>query len=634
LKLRIAILATSVMAAANPASAQSFNQAVVFGDSSVDSGNYRSLASPLGSPAFNALWLQGTANGAGVPTSSPGLMNSELLAARFGLTALPSNEGGTNFATSGAKDITVNSLATGGLKAAVPTVTQIGNYLAANNGHANSNALYLISSGGNDVAFALHKDGIGPFPADPAQYLSDSANSLATAVAQLQAAGARFIIVPGQSYSFPNNSALARSLFLQITQDTWSALSAAGVKFIPADINAFRLAIAANPAAFGFQFIDTAPGHFACTQPAGVITAWALLCSSNPNAPSHLTAPGADLTDLFADDQHFATAGQKIESDYFYNLIVAPSEISFLAENAVQARLSLVKGIQEQIDISQRERAPGFNMWANGDLSTLDIKNSDQGFSGIQDPPASGTWGADYRWANGFLLGTAVTFGSRTPGFDLGGRFTQNEVAASGYGGYHSDTVWADLIATYGALHTDVNRIVPIGITFQPNTGRTSGANVSLAAEAGYDWVEGALTHGPVAGFILQHAYFDGFTESGSFTSLSFAGQSRASAVSELGYHANLDLGIWRPFAQIGWNHEAASTDRMITASLTTVAAPSYSLPAVQLPKDWGSGTIGTTFKLMSGLTGLVSFSAQFGQSRVTSYGGRIGLNYAFDWDG
>jgi hypothetical protein len=50
----------------------------------------------------------------------------------------------------------------------------------------------------------------------------------------------------------------------------------------------------------------------------------------------------------------------------------------------------------------------------------------------------------------------------------------------------------------------------------------------------------GAVTHGPVAGLILQQARVNGFTESGSFTSLSFGEQIRNSEVGVLGYQVRL----------------------------------------------------------------------------------------------
>lgn len=631
------VSAAAVGLAAGPAVAQGFNQAIVFGDSNVDSGFYQALPSPQGGSKFNALWASAVAHGAGAPTSSPGLMNSQVLAAYFGLTALPANQGGTNYATSGAKDVTVNNGQTGGFGAAIPTVTQIANYLAANGGRANGNALYLINSGSNDVSFALGSSGTGPFPANPTQYLIDSANGLAAAVGRLQAAGARYFIVPDEPYSFPVGSGAAaartRQFQLLMSQDTWSALSAAGVSFIPADINAVRLAIAADRTAFGFEFIDTALGHTACTRPAGVTTAWALLCSSAPGAPSTFATPNADQTRLFADDQHLSTAGQKILGDYYYSLIVAPSEISFLAEDAVQIRFGVVQGIQQQIDISQRQRGPGINIWLNGDLSHLSIRNGNPGFPTDPDTPVSGTAGMDYRWLNGLLVGAAVTVGSQTPAFSLGGDFRQNEVAGSVYAAYRAGPLWGDVIATYGALDFDVNRIVPVGITLQGNTASTRGSNSSLALEAGYDQALDRLTHGPVAGITLQQVKIGGFTETGSFTSLSFGDQTRDSAVTALGYRASYDAGQFRPFALVVWNHELASPDRLVTASLTTVAAPSYAMPAVLVGRDWATGTVGTTLNITKDFTGLASFTAQVGHTGVTSYGGRIGLNYAFTWD-
>ena len=136
---------------------------------------------------------------------SPGLVSSEALAAAFGLTAIPSDQGGTNYATSGAKNVTINNAATGGFQAAIPTVTQIDDYLAANGGRADANALYLISSGGNDISFATGNSGIGPYPANPRAYIVSAANSLAGAIANLQAAGARYIVVPDLPYSFLSN---------------------------------------------------------------------------------------------------------------------------------------------------------------------------------------------------------------------------------------------------------------------------------------------------------------------------------------------------------------------------------------------------------------------------------------------
>ncbi len=381
---------------------------------------------------------------------------------------------------------------------------QIDTYLAMNGGRANSNGLYLISSGGNDVSFAFGGFASSPVTqADKITYLQHSANGLSDKIAVLQNAGARTIVVPGLDYSFPTGNPAQQAAELAYNHALWSGLAARGVNFIPGDFNSVRLAIVADPARFGFQFINSNPASTACTLPAGITTAYALLCSSNPAAPSHLVSADAAQTHLFADDQHFTTAGQKLEADYFYSLVVAPSEISFLAENAVQSRTVTVAGIQDQIGISRQRRRTGFSGWINGDVSSLKIDNPAPGFPGDPSTPFSGTVGFDYNWAAGYLLGAAITTGAQKPGFELGGSFQQKEVAGSLYAGSVKGPGWANVIATYGALHYDVNRIMPIGITMQSSNGTTHGGNVSVAVQGGYDFVNGAWISWPDHGIDL-----------------------------------------------------------------------------------------------------------------------------------
>ena len=67
-----------------------------------------------------------------------------------------------------------------------------------------------------------------------------------------------------------------------------------------------------------------------------------------------------------------------------------------------------------------------------------------------------------------------------------------------------------------------------------------------------------------------------------------------------------------------------------MTASLTTIAAPSYSLPAVNTGADWATLTGGTTLKLAGNMTGLLALSSVVAQRSVTAYGGQVGVNVAF----
>ena len=308
--------------------AQPYSQVIVFGDSNVDAGYYKMLSSPGGGTTYNSLWPSAVAHGAGAPTTSPGLVYPGYLAAYFGLTANPSNAtgGGTNYATSGAKNVMSNNSANGGFTAAIPTHNQMSNYLSAHGGVADSQALYVIHSGDNDVTFAAGDSGTGPFPTDPNAYVMEAAEDLGGDILILKNAGAQHIIVAGLAYDYPTGSSAdavnRRALKLLYTNTVFQNLTQIGVPHVPANINSVRLAISANPSNYGFTSIGTGAGQMACTQPAGVTSAWALLCSESADGgPSSFTPP-AQLTDLFADDQHLAYAGQLLMARFFRNLVV------------------------------------------------------------------------------------------------------------------------------------------------------------------------------------------------------------------------------------------------------------------------------------------------------------------------
>ena len=619
-------VASLVFCAAMPfsAHAQNFAQFFGFGDSTIDSGWYRNAAPLSNNATYNADFPAGLAAGGGKATTNPGQVSSEMLAGKFGLTANPANTpNGTNYATGDARNNQINTPATSGLQGAVPTVTQIDNYLLSTNGIANSNALYLISTGGNDISFA---EGNLAAPARAA-YVSTAGDDLVAAIARLQSAGARYIIIPDQPESFGAGD--LKSLRTLYDNTVWFGLAARGVNFIPADTNAVFTAVFANPGSFGFLFVSNTGAGPACTQPVGIPSGWATFCS--PTSPiSTLVSPDAARTHFFADDVHLTTAGQQIIADYEYGLIVAPSQISFLPEAQVKTRAAIVSTILNQIPLSQRQRGPsGFNAWISGDISYLKMTNAN-GFPDDPGTPAALTVGLDYKIANDWIAGAAVSYGTTKQSFSTTGDFRQNDYAFSLYAGYSAKPFWLNAIATLGYARFDVSRNVPIGVSLQTNNGSTGGSNISAAFEGGYNIAAGMLTSGPVAGVTLQHIKVSGFTESGSFTSLSFGDQTRDSAVSEFGYQASYNAGWIQPFAKAAWNHEWAATDRDVTAALTTIAAPSYSMPAVEFGRDWGTVNLGATVPVAAHTNAMIAMTSQFAQKSVTGYGAQVGLNAAF----
>jgi outer membrane lipase/esterase len=644
IKNQLAALAAALGLLAQPATAQNFSNTLFFGDSNSDSGRYLYLPEVKGNPAIFAT--------GGAFTTNPGPEWTVALGQKFGIAVTPSDApaGGNNFAAGGAR-VSFENPATNEWSA----TSQINAYLALTGGRADPNALYTVWIGVNDLKPAT-AGGLGNIVSPP-NYAALTTLGLQTAnlVNTLAAAGARYILVPNtisirtpaagaaSGFGFGAgvvNEGVSRAFYDQVV---WNGIAATGVNFIPADVNTVYNIVLLNPGMFGIA--NTNVNTPACG------ATLAQNCT-----PANYVTPNADRTFFYADSAgHVTTAVQQIEADYFYSLIVAPSEISYLAEAPVKSRAGVVNAIWNQIPISQGQ-VGNFHGWVTGDVSSLQMNNGNNGFPSDPGTPVNVTAGFDYRLTREWLIGAAFSTGTTKQTFSLGGDFKENEFAASLYFAYRHDPYWINAVATWGTLHYDVNRQVPIGITVQPNLGSTTGRNISFATEIGYDFktaigsgnvVTGMplkapisqlyLTHGPVAGIVLQQVHVNGYTETdqfaavGGITALSFGDQTRKSAVSELGYQVSLDIGKWQPFTKVAWNHEMASLDRSVTASLTTVTAPSYSMPAVIFGRDWGTETIGSRFKLGQGTTGYIAFISQFAQHNVTNYGGQVGLNIALD---
>ena len=396
-----------------------------------------------------------------------------------------------------------------------------------------------------------------------------------------------------------------------------------------------------NPLAFGI----TAPiTSNACIAPKGwpFGSGYGFLCAPTTTPPpagtdyGYLVSADATQTHLFMDGTHLTQAGQLIVADYFYSLLVAPSEMSFLAETAIQTTFRSTVTASNSRSIFSPKSAP-CPAGTCGSMASFCILRSTTILTGFpNDPghPALRHHGRRLQVAE--RLARPAPHSPRATSIRLSRsaaatrripvRSVSTRHIATSIGGATSS-------APAAWLDDTTNRTVPIGITVQPNNGSTSGHDLSLAGEIGYDFHAGPVTHGPVAGFILQQAKINGFTESGSFTSLSFGAQIRNSEVSVLGYQTSFDWEMLHPFLKAVWDHEFDPLDRLVTASLTTMAAPSYSLPAVVLGRDWATTTVGTQVTFAPAWSGIASFTAQLGQNHALVFGGLIGLNYSFGQD-
>jgi outer membrane lipase/esterase len=248
--------------------------------------------------------------------------------------------------------------------------------------------------------------------------------------------------------------------------------------------------------------------------------------------------------------------------------------------------------------------------------------------------PFSGAVGVDFMTPSGVIVGAATSAGDAMQNFSTGGQFRQVDEALSVYAAYRTGPLWGNAVASYDLLQDHVERQVQLGVFNDQNSGDANGHDLGLALRGGWELHVGPVTTGPVVGFVWQQAYLNGFTEAGEtgFTALSFGAQTRNSAVSQLGWRGSIDVGAWQPFAEVDWNHEWAGGNRSITASLVSVAAPSYTSPAVPVAQNWASASLGLTYKLNAQVFLRAAVEAVMISPQVGFYGGELGANVSFQY--
>lgn len=193
-------LACSLLAAApSHAVVAPYSGLVIFGDSLSDTGN---IAAAFGAPGGVIPGVPSADFIPGAPYTPFGVFSNgpvwaTSFAAALGLSALPSWNGGSNFAFGGARMV-VDGAGPGGLPSSLNT--QVGQFLGATGGTAAPSALYIVAGGGNDLrdaATALATPGLSF--AQQLAIFSGAASRYATdtgaIVDRLQAAGATNIIV-------------------------------------------------------------------------------------------------------------------------------------------------------------------------------------------------------------------------------------------------------------------------------------------------------------------------------------------------------------------------------------------------------------------------------------------------------
>lgn len=598
--------AIALAGAATPAAAQEqpYSATVFFGDSLTDAGYFRPLL-----PA-NVRDIIGQF------TTNPGDVYAQTIADYYGTNGDANGNGqvGDNYAAGGAR---VGTNTTGALGPIPSLQTQVNNYLASTGGVADSNALYTVFGGANDL-FAITNAGENPATTIPA-----AVGAQVAIVGQLTNAGAQYILVPNipdlgttPAFRAQGATAMAQGSALATTYNTnlYGALNGAGLRYIPLNNFALINEVIATPGLYGF----TNTTGTAC-QPQ--ITANSLTCN-----PTSYVTPTANIDYVFADGVHPTTAAHLILSSYALSVLEGPRQIAlmpYVTGLSGKSRMDRVAAYQA------RPTADGFGLWAEGsyDGQSMTVGN---GYDGKAKSLLAGL-----DWSSGALrAGIFAGAGWADYGFDrFGGGFSQDDVTIGGYAGWYGSNFWLRGQIGHSWLKHDIDRDIELGATVRRHSGSADGTNLFGGVQAGYDMGSDEFRHGPLVGLSAQRVRIDGFAEDSptASTSLAYPDQDFDSLVGSIGYRAEMNLGgNIRPYLQLTYDKEFGNLDDQAYAQLQSMPGTTpYAVPGVEFDDDYVTGRLGLRGDF-GGFTAHVGGNFTALNTEGTNWGVRAGLGVKF----
>lgn len=588
-------LAAALALAALPAAAQTYSQTIFFGDSLTDAGTFRPALVQVAGPQAASL---------GRFTTNPGLVWAEYLADFYGTSAAAANQGGTNYATGGARVGTNGSQSFGPVSVPVPSLqTQVTNYLGANGGRADANALYTVWGGANDL-FAI---GAGA----PLSTLNTAVATQIGIVNTLTNAGARYILVPtlpdmGLTPAARAQGAGAQAQFttLSSTYNTalFNGLSTAGLRVIPLDTFNLLREVVASPSTYGISNVTGT----ACNPQ---VTAQSLTCS-----PANYVNPSAPYTYLFADGVHPSLATHAIMGDYAISILEAPRQIAVMQHSVAGTGRARADRVEAQLEARGASDGEGMRWWADvrGDFQRY---GEGELYDGVS--PAL-TVGVDWR-SGALVYGAFGGFGRGE--LDWGhrmGSFEQAEGTLGGYVGWRSGGAWVHGQLSWTQLDLDTERHVRLGPALRIHRGSADGSNLAAGVEGGFEFGSGALRHGPVVGLLAQRIDIDGFAEDQAAlsTSLAYPEQNVDSLVGKLGWQLRVESDHMAPYARVTFDREFEDEQGEAFARSQSIAgSPAYAVPGLQFDDSYATARFGVR-------TDLFGMKADVGASLIAGQKG------------
>jgi len=598
--------------ASTPASAQTVERIVAFGDSYADDGNlFELLGIPRPGPYPQGRFSDSTNF---VDTLSQIL---QVPVDNFAIGGAFTGNGNINGPGIPGFVTEYQSFLAGGGPAAFPRVS----------GKFSPTDLVVVSIGGNDARAYERSQGLNPSQAQIAALLAGVPAQAAQRVAEtttglnaLIGAGARNIsFLAGDVGRLPEVNGLAiaqvgsayATAYNNGIRTQLGTYANQGVIVNYLDLNRIGDRVQSNLAAYGLISAGACP----------------LACAANPDVARQYL--------FYVDQVHLTSRGFEIVGQYAARQTEAPLQFEAQGEAGLQAARSFGNTMLSRLDLSSARFGSGhsgLDFFVSGSTASSDPGRSLTSL-GYDLETAGATAGVEYDLSSGLIVGAAVGWTRADADFATqAGSARADGWQFGAFAGWRGGGAFVQGYAGIGSLDYDIERAAVIDtITASPD-----GETMTAGALAGFLMPMGSLELGPVVSLRYARAEIDGFVENGDpVLTLGVSGQRLSSLTGSAGIEArgNLEAGglSVQPYGSAALEREFQGDARSLTYALT--AAPEivnrWNMPE-RSSDTYGRLTGGVNLSLASAIALQVQATGTLEAERGNEVAGSLALRIGF----
>jgi outer membrane lipase/esterase len=504
------------------AAASPYSDFYVFGDSLYDAGNFGVRFTNRVGPDYQ--------------TSPFGSVSPMLVGDILGVSASnPSVDGGSNYAVGGNQsEQTLQSITADGsyVSRAGPSFNSLFYDLEASGRSFDSNALYLLDGGGNDIRAFVSPDVV-------------STNMVAAANA-LVSRGAKYVVVA----NVPDLGIAPAGVGFGDYATGQAALMNEGIRqqiggsnILIMDAFSFIGEVAVDPMKYGVGITAESFSYAAFDDDCSTCT------DGNPEAKIDGSNPDPDQF-FFNDGLHPTTIGQQISADYLLSILRAPGELALLPEMGLddmrahwRAAQPVMRGNRWHSSTAEGK----YTVWGglSGSEEERDTSFGDTGTNEVMQY----NMGFNYRFNENLYLGAMLSRADNELDFDdSSSSYDMQSLDFSLLSGLRGERWFVEGILSYSDLDYDeLKRGFNLGTARRTERGDTKGESLGFLVNAGYNLMDSAKSYrlGPMLGYDYVNVEVDGYTEKESrSTALVVDDQKAITGIWNAGLFGDIQLGF------------------------------------------------------------------------------------------